>query len=213
MRIYPYLRASTKDQDANRAMSAIQQFASDNQVTLSRVFIENESGAKLDRPQLFNLLDTAEAGDCILLEQVDRLSRLNDADWQKLKGIIQSKGIVIVSLDMPTSHILLKPSSGDEFTASIMKAVNGMLLDMLAAVARKDYTDRKRRQAEGIKTAKAKGRYNTVGRKEDESKQSSIRKLLIAKSTYSEIIEVTKCSRSLIAKVSKQLKEESNETN
>ena len=119
MRVYPYLRASTKDQDASRAMTAIEQFATEQSIKLSKSFIENESGAKLERPELFNLLDTAEAGDCILLEQVDRLSRLNDADWQKLKGIIQSKGIAIVSLDMPTSHVLLKPGSGDEPTGNI----------------------------------------------------------------------------------------------
>jgi DNA invertase Pin-like site-specific DNA recombinase len=38
-------------------------------------------------------------------------------------------------------------------------AINGMLLDMLAAVARKDYDDRRRRQAQGQAKAKAEGRY------------------------------------------------------
>lgn len=207
MRVYPYLRASTKDQDASRAMTAIEQFATEQSIKLSKSFIENESGAKLERPELFNLLDTAEAGDCILLEQVDRLSRLNDADWQKLKGIIQSKGIAIVSLDMPTSHVLLKPGNGDEFTASIMAAVNGMLLDMLAAVARKDYTDRRRRQAEGIAKAKKEGVY--TGRPEDLERQHRIAKLLKHGMKWSEVITTTGCSRSLVAKVAKKIKEES----
>ncbi len=206
MRVYPYLRASTKDQDANRAINAIQQFAYNQGIKLSKAFIENESGAKLARPELFNLLDIAEVGDCILLEQVDRLSRLNDHDWQKLKGIIQRKGIVIVSLDMPTSLVLLKPQASDEFTASIMKAVNGMLLDMLAAVARKDYTDRRRRQAEGIEKAKKAGSYK--GRPEDNKKQERIAKLLKHGMKWAEIIETTGCSRSLVAKVAKKVKEE-----
>ena len=40
-----------------------------------------------------------------------------------------------------------------------------MMLDMLAAVARKDYEDRRRRQAQGIVKAKAAGAYR--GRPED----------------------------------------------
>ncbi len=36
----------------------------------------------------------------------------------------------------------MESSDTTEFTASIIQAVNGMLLDMLAAVARKDYEDR-----------------------------------------------------------------------
>ena len=34
-----------------------------------------------------------------------------------------------------------------------------MMLDMLAAVARKDYEDRRRRQAQGILKAEAQGKY------------------------------------------------------
>lgn len=37
---------------------------------------------------------------------------------------------------------------------SMLKAINNMMMDMLAAIARKDYQDRRRRQAEGIKKAK-----------------------------------------------------------
>ena len=39
----------------------------------------------------------------------------------------------------------------DEFTDRMFEAINGMLLDMLAAVARKDYDDRRRRQAQGMR--------------------------------------------------------------
>jgi hypothetical protein len=46
--------------------------------------------------------------------------------------------------------------SPNEFTARMFEAINGMLLEMLAAVARKDYDDRRRRQAQGQAKAKAK---------------------------------------------------------
>jgi DNA invertase Pin-like site-specific DNA recombinase len=91
-----------------------------------------------------------------LVKQVDRLSRLTENDWQKLRGIIKDKEVRVVSLDLPTSHQFMtqRGSAADSFTSRMLGAINDMLLDMLAAVARKDYEDRKRRQLEGIKKAK-----------------------------------------------------------
>jgi DNA invertase Pin-like site-specific DNA recombinase len=43
----------------------------------------------------------------------------------------------------------LAAGAGDGFTRAMLKAMNGMMLDMLAAIARKDYQDRCRRQEEG----------------------------------------------------------------
>jgi DNA invertase Pin-like site-specific DNA recombinase len=57
----------------------------------------------------------------------------------------------------------------------MLKAVNGMMLDMLAAIARKDYEDRRRRQSEGISKAKAEGKYR--GRVADAQKHELIRTL------------------------------------
>lgn len=57
----------------------------------------------------------------------------------------------------------------------MLKAVNGMMLDMLAAIARKDYEDRRRRQAEGISKAKVEGKYR--GRVADAQKHELIRTL------------------------------------
>ena len=55
-------------------------------------------------------------------------------------------------------------------------AINSMLLDMLAAVARKDYEDRRRRQAQGIANAKAAGVYR--GRPEDKDRNAGIAGML-----------------------------------
>ncbi|KDL96213.1 putative resolvase [Klebsiella variicola] len=49
------------------------------------------------------------------------------------------KQLAIVSLDLPTSHLALSSAVSDDFTRSMLKAVNGMMLDMHAAIARKDY--------------------------------------------------------------------------
>ena len=81
-------------------------------------------------------------------------------------------------------------------------AVNGMMLDMLAAVARKDYEDRRRRQAQGQARAKAEGRYK--GRVEDKRRNDGIAAMLTSGRSYSQIQDVTGASRATIAKIAKR---------
>lgn len=200
MRVYAYLRASTKDQDAGRAKSELVEFSKKQGFTISAYFVENESGTTLHRPELFRLLDIAQPGDVLLVEQVDRISRLNTEDWERLKTTIQDNGVRLVALDLPTSHQLIK--LGDEFTNRMLSALNSMMLDMLAAIARKDYEDRRRRQAQGINKAKREGRYR--GRPENTTLHDNILRFLNDGESYNTIQKQLKCSRATIAKVSKQ---------
>jgi len=197
MRVYAYLRASTKEQDALRAKDTLSEFAKALKVKISAWFIENESGAKLQRPELFRLLDTAEPGDAILIEQIDRITRLSEEDWRKLKSIILDNRIKVISLDLPTSYNFA--SIDDEFQRWVLSAVNSMMLDILAATARKDYTDRRRRQADGVLKAKEEGRYK--GRPVDVDLHKKIQSLLAASKSYSEIQFLLGCSRHTISKV------------
>lgn len=197
-----YLRASTEDQDASRAKGDLQAFAAEKGLTIASYYLENESGASLQRPELFRLLGDCQPGDILLIEQVDRLSRLNSADWERLKTEIALRRVKVVALDLPTSHMLVK-ASADDFTARMLEAVNGMMLDVLAAVARKDYEDRRRRQAQGI--AKAKGdRAKYPGRKANAERNAGIVKMLASGMAWSEIINTAKCSRSTLARLAKQ---------
>lgn len=75
MRVYGYLRASTKEQDALRARHELDSFAQGLGKSVSAWFVENESEARLDRPELLRLIDIAQSGDVLLVEQVDRISR------------------------------------------------------------------------------------------------------------------------------------------
>ncbi|APP18164.1 TPA: recombinase family protein [Klebsiella pneumoniae] len=202
-RVYAYLRASTKEQDASRAREQLDEFANSKGMTIATYFTENESGASLQRPELFRLLAIAQKGDVLLVEQVDRLSRLSGDDWNKLRALINKKGVRVVALDLPTSHQLIR--SGDEFTDRMLESLNGMMLDMLAAIARKDYTDRKRRQSQGISKAKAAGKFK--GRPEDAQRNEKIGKLLKAGMSYTDIMGTVNCSRATVAKVSKSLKD------
>jgi DNA invertase Pin-like site-specific DNA recombinase len=163
-------------------------------------YIENESGAKLARPELFRLLADSKPGDILLIEQVDRLSRLTDGDWRRLRAELDARQVRVVALDLPTSWMLA--ASGDDFTSRMFAAVNAMMLDVLAAVARKDYEDRRRRQAQGQAKAKAEGRYK--GRPEDAKRNSAIAAMLAKGLSWSEVQSATGCSRATIAKIAKR---------
>ena len=202
MFVRAYLRASTSEQDATRACEQLKAFAAERGLTIAAKYIENVSGAKLARPELFRLLADARAGDVLLVKQVDRLSRLTDGDWQKLKAELAAKRIRVVALDLPTSWVMTT-GNGDEFTARVFDAINGMLLDMLAAVARKDYDDRRRRQAEGQAKAKAAGVYK--GRPEDTKRNVGIAAMLKSKHSWTSIQNATGCSRATIAKIAKRI--------
>jgi DNA invertase Pin-like site-specific DNA recombinase len=195
-----YLRASTDAQDATRARAQVEAFVADHGLTVAGWFIEHESGAKLARPELFRLLGDSKPGDILLVEQVDRLSRLNDADWRKLRSELDAKQVRVVALDLPTSWQL---AAGDDFTQRMFSAINGMLLDMLAAVARKDYDDRRRRAAQGIAKAKAEGKYR--GRPENAARNAGIGAMLRGGASWTAIQNATGCSRATINKVSRRM--------
>jgi DNA invertase Pin-like site-specific DNA recombinase len=195
-----YLRAST-DEQATRAREQVETFAAERGLQIVAWYVENESGAKLARPELFRLLADACEGDILLIEQVDRLSRLTASDWETLKVKLAAKHIRVVALDLPTSW-MMATSNRDDFTARIFEAINGTLLDMLAAVARKDYDDRRRRQAQGQAKAKAEGRYK--GRAEDVERNAAIGRMIAAGQSWSTIQAATGCSRATIAKIAKR---------
>ena len=195
-----YLRASTDEQDATRARSAVEAFAAEHGLNIVGTYVENESGAKLARPELFRLIADSRPSDVLLIEQVDRLSRLTAADWQKLRAELDRKQVRVVALDLPTSWLLA--TAGDDFTGRMFAALNSMMLDMLAAVARKDYDDRRRRQAEGIAKGKAAGLYR--GRPEDVDRNKGIAAMLAGGASWSTIQRATGCSRATIAKVAKR---------
>ena len=204
MFVRAYLRASTDEQDASRAKTDLKAFAKERGLTIAAYYTENESGASLKRPELFRLLADAEAGDILLVEQVDRLSRLSASDWEKLKVELSARSVRVVALDLPTSWVMATDKA-DDFTARMFSAINGMMLDMLAAVARKDYEDRRRRQSQGIAKAKDEGKY--MGRKEDVERNDALVSMLAKGQSWNSIVAATGVSRSTLARLSKRIKE------
>lgn len=207
MYIFGYLRASTSDQNAKRAQSTLQKFVQDKGFRIAGWYIENESGASLQRPKLLRLLDDAAKGDAIIIEQIERLSRLDEKSWFTLKEMLHEKELKVISLDLPTSHIAFSPQITDEFTGSMIKAINSMMMDMLAAIARKDYQDRRRRQAEGIKKAKEEGKYR--GRQADSDLHEKIYQLrVVNKLSISDTAKLTNVSDRTVIRVAKKLASE-----
>lgn len=202
MFVRAYLRASTEEQDASRAKGELESFAQERGLKIAAWYIENESGASLQRPELFKLLSQSHPGDILLIEQVDRLSRLNGEDWAKLKAELASRRVRVVALDLPTSWMMAERA--DEITARMLEALNGMMLDMLAAIARKDYTDRRRRQQQGIEKAKASGSFK--GRKEDEERNEAIMAMMKSGASWNTIIAATGCSRSTLSRLGQRIK-------
>lgn len=167
MTVRIYVRASTKDQDAKRALADLISFSKiydDSYVE----YIENYSGTKLDRPVLNKLLDDAKQGDILLVESVDRLSRLSQGDFAVLKQRIKDKGLRLVVADLPTTHTINGGMTGD-----ILAVVNNMLIDLLATMAKLDNDKRRERIKQGL----VNSGYKPSGKKANEEKHKRIREL------------------------------------
>ena len=205
MFIRSYLRASTIEQDANRANDALEQFAADHGQVVASTYTENASGTEANRSELLRLLKDARKGDVLLVESIDRLSRMEDSDWRMLKTTIDSKGLRIVALDLPTSHLALRVTQGDEFTSRMLGAINNMMIEMMAAIARKDNQQRRERQAQGIAKAKSSGAYK--GRPIDSDLHKRVRELLAANLGIRATARHAGCSTTTVLKIRDQVQQ------
>lgn len=157
MFIRAYLRASTQEQDATRSREDLIKFTSSHNQRIAGFYLENISGTATDRPELSRLISDSQVGDVLLIEKMDRLTRLPFSVWETLKAEIKAAGIHIVVLDQPTTHCILTGS--DSATSAIQQALTNFMLDLGAAMARDDYETRLKRSQQGIDKAKAQGKY------------------------------------------------------
>ena len=193
-----YLRASTKDQDAERALQILQDLNQNLNLGETIVYVENYSGTKLDRPELNKLLSEANQGDTLLVESIDRLSRLTQQDFQELKRRIQEKGLRLIVADLPTTYQMIQTS--DSITNSILDLINNMLIDLLATMARLDNEKR----IERIKQGLARSGYKPTGKKANEAKHKRIKELLAAGNmTKEEIAKAVNCGVATVYRVAK----------
>ncbi|WIF61124.1 recombinase family protein [Enterobacter cloacae] len=183
-------------------MISLREFAQSKNWSVAGEYIENASGAKLERVELMHLLAEAQPGDLLLIEAIDRLSRLKHEEWAELKATLNSKGLVIISMDLPTSWQMVEMSAND-LTKGILRAVNAMLIDILATMARQDYETRRKRQAQGIKRAKAEGLY--TGREKNSAAREVVREMLAQKVKPEHIMKAAGISRATFYRIKKEI--------
>ncbi|EPO8028030.1 recombinase family protein [Enterobacter hormaechei] len=203
MNVLIYARASTREQDSTRAVPVLREFAGERGWAIRKEYVENASGASLERHQLSLLLDEANTDDLLLVESIDRLSRLEAAQWESLKRTIQDKGLKLVVVDLPTSWNMLQGEKSSPVVDGIMAAVNNMLIDMLATMARQDYETRRARQKQGIEKAKEAGVY--VGKAKDERAREVVKSLLSAGHKPAKVMELAGVSRATFYRIKKEM--------
>ncbi len=144
------------------------------------------------------LLADAEPGDMLLVEAVDRLSRLDRATWDQLRDRIARAGLQVVSLDLPLTHVLIRPAAagGDGLQEWMTRALSQMFLEFKAAFAWKDYETRRARAAQGIREAKEAGVYK--GRPRDEKLHARIRECLAKGMSVRGTARLLECSTSTV---------------
>ena len=148
MRIYGYMRVSTKDQNLDRQQIELQKYVEDR-----FIFQDKLSGKDFDRPQYQLMKKVAQKGDVIYIKSLDRLGRNKQQIKEELE-YYKNEGVRIKILDIPTS--LMDIPEGQEW---LMDMINNLLIEVLSTMAEQERNNIRLRQAEGIAIAKQKGRY------------------------------------------------------
>lgn len=144
--VYGYVRVSSIDQNEDRQLIVM----NENSVPKGNVYIDKQSGKDFERPQYKKLVKKLNAGDLLYILSIDRLGR-NYEDIQKQWRILTKDiGIDICVIDMP----LLDTRNGKDLMGTF---IADLVLQILSFVAQNERENIKKRQAQGISAAKAKG--------------------------------------------------------
>lgn len=136
--IYHYCRVSSKDQNLTRQVEALKAYK-----PADRVFCDKQSGKNFERAQYQLMKSLVQAGDEIIVEELDRLGR-NKEDVKEELRELNKMGVKVRMLDVPTT---LSDFPGQEW---IQDMVNGVLIEVLSAVAEQERKKIQKRQREGI---------------------------------------------------------------
>ncbi len=146
MSIYGYIRVSSRDQNEDRQMIALQEL----HIPEKQIYMDKQSGKDFNRPQYKKLVRKLKKDDLLYIKSIDRLGRNYEEILQQWRILTKEKGIDIVVLDMP----LLDTRRGKDLMGTFLSDI---VLQVLSFVAENERTNIRQRQAEGIAAAKAKG--------------------------------------------------------
>ena len=152
-RTYYYARVSSKEQNLDRQIAAFQALGAQER----DIITDKESGKDLERHGYQALKNAMlRRGDTLVIKSLDRLSR-NKADIKNELQFFKDNGIRLKVIDLPTT--MMELPQGQEW---VFEMVNNILIEVLGTIAEQERETIRRRQAEGIEAAKAKGK--TLGR-------------------------------------------------
>ena len=145
-KVYGYARVSTKEQNLDRQLIALQQFG----VSPRSIYQDKLSGKDFNRPAYLHLMKRIKPGDTLVIKSIDRLGRNYNEILEQWRLITTEKKTDIVVLDMP----LLDTRQGKDLTG---KLISEIVLQLLSYVAQTEREFNRQRQAEGIAAARARG--------------------------------------------------------
>lgn len=159
-----YERVSTDEQDLAR-QAHIEQSARAAGYYIAGVYREKASGARADRPELLRMINDLQAGEVVIAEKIDRISRLPLPEAERLVASIRAKGARLAIPGLVDLADLVDGADG--VTRIVLESIQDLLLRLALQMARDDYETRRDRQSQGVQLAKAQGKYR--GRKPDEA--------------------------------------------
>lgn len=140
MERYGYIRVSTKEQNPERQLLAMEE----QNIKKENIYLDKMSGQDFSRPQYKRLLKRMKKGDVMVVKSIDRLGRNYTEILEQWRIITKEKGADIQVLDMP----LLNTNSMHSDLTGVFVA--DLVLQILAYVAETERAFIKQRQAEGI---------------------------------------------------------------
>lgn len=146
MGIYGYVRVSSTDQNEDRQFIALREKSVDEK----NIFIDKQSGKDFERPQYKKLVRKLKPGDLLYILSIDRLGRNYEEIQSQWRVLTKEKGIDICVIDMP----LLDTRQGKDLMGTF---IADLVLQILSFVAQSERENIRKRQAQGIAAAKAKG--------------------------------------------------------
>ena len=143
---YGYVRVSSTDQNEDRQFLALKEKG----VVKMNIYMDKQSGKDFNRPQYKKLVKKLKAGDLLYILSIDRLGRNYEEIQNQWRVLTKEIGVDICVLDMP----LLDTRNGKDLMGTF---IADLVLQILSFVAQSERENIKKRQAEGIAAAKAKG--------------------------------------------------------
>ncbi|HAR0998179.1 TPA: recombinase family protein [Enterococcus faecium] len=117
-----------------------------------KIFIEKQSGATIThRPIFQEVLDFVRDQDIFIVEAIDRLGRNYDEIIDSV-NYLKKKNVRLIITNLP----IMAEAIGNPL---LDKFIKDLIIQILAMIAEQERTESKRRQAQGIKIAKANGVY------------------------------------------------------